>query len=116
MSTGKLSENIKNPPDDQMHLRLYILGNSMQSTRAVYNIKQLIKQLKLENCKLEIIDLSDDPRLGFEDHIIAVPTLVRLSPLPVKKVIGDLTDPNPVIETIGLEQFMEINIPPDLKP
>ncbi len=73
-------------------LRLYIAGNTKKAVTALRNLKSICEeQLK---CKyhIEVIDLSKNPELGREDQILAIPTLVRHSPLPVRLIIGDLSD------------------------
>lgn len=74
-------------------LRLYIAGQSPKSLAAFANLKKLCEQhLVSDTYKIEIVDLIQNPHLAESDQIIAIPTLVRLMPEPIKKVIGDLSN------------------------
>lgn len=82
-------------------LRLYIAGRTTQSVAALDHLKRLCEErLKGRYC-LEIIDLLEHPELAKRDQILAIPTLVRKLPPPIKKIIGDLSDTERVL--VGLE-------------
>lgn len=74
------------------HLRLYVAGQSMKTLAAVDNISSLCSQFLGENYHLEIVDLLEDPDLAEQDKVLAVPMLVRRTPTPVRKIIGDLSN------------------------
>ena len=82
------------------YLRLYIAGQSSKSLRAFANLKDLCEQHLAGRYEIEIIDLIEDPSLAGGDDIVAVPTLVRRLPPPLRKLIGDLSDPERVL--VGL--------------
>jgi circadian clock protein KaiB len=74
------------------NLRLYIAGQSPKSLRALDNLKRVCEEHLPGQYSIEIIDLLVNPRLAKEDQIIAIPTLVRRLPDPIRKIIGDLSD------------------------
>lgn len=86
---------------DFCHLRLYVAGQSPKSLRAVSNLKRLCEEHLDSRYEIEIVDLVANPRLAAGDEIIAIPTLVRKLPAPMRKIIGDLSDPERVI--VGLQ-------------
>ena len=81
--------------------RLYIAGSSERSTRAIQNAKEICEEHLAGTYELAIIDIYQQPRLAREDQILAVPTLIRRVPLPVRRFIGDLSDREVVLR--GLE-------------
>jgi circadian clock protein KaiB len=85
---------------DWWYLRLYVAGQSAKSLRAFANLKVLCEDHLAGRYEIEIIDLIDNPSLAGGDDILAVPTLVRRLPPPLRKVIGDLSDTERVL--IGL--------------
>lgn len=82
-------------------LRLYVSGDSPKSMAAFANLQRLCETHLADRYQIEIIDLVEHPLLARDEEIVAVPTLVRLSPRPVRKVIGDLTNTDQVL--IGLQ-------------
>ena len=82
-------------------LRLYVAGMTPTSLRAFENLKQLCEQHLQGIYTIQVIDLLERPKLARGDQIVAVPTLVRRLPTPVKKIIGDLTNTERVL--IGLD-------------
>jgi circadian clock protein KaiB len=83
-------------------LKLYITGMTPNSVRAVNNIKSLCQQYFNNNCTLEIIDVYQNPGLAKEENIIATPTLVKKSPSPVYRVVGNLSDTAKVLKLLGI--------------
>jgi circadian clock protein KaiB len=82
----------KPPKAKHWKLRLYVAGQTPKSLTAFSNLKQLCEQF-LEGCyKIEVIDLVKNPQLAQGDQIVAIPTLVRKLPTPIKRVIGDLSN------------------------
>lgn len=82
------------------HLRLYVAGQSPKSLRAFANLKSLCEEHLAGRYEIELIDLVEQPALARADDIVAIPTLVRLLPEPLRKVIGDLSDRERVL--VGL--------------
>ena len=73
-------------------LRLYVAGQTPKSLAAMNNLKRLLEEHVPGAYKIQIVDLLLNPRLAKEDQIVAIPTLVRKLPDPVRKIIGDLSD------------------------
>ncbi len=74
------------------NLRLYVAGQTPKSIRAFANLKVLCEEHLKGRYRIEVIDLMQNPQLARGDQIIAIPTLVRSLPQPVRKLIGDLSD------------------------
>jgi circadian clock protein KaiB len=89
------------PKDDKWQLRLYIAGNTPKSTAALINLKKYCEQHLYDRYELEVIDLLLHPQLAAGDQILAIPTLVRKMPVPVRKIIGDLSNEEKVL--VGLD-------------
>jgi circadian clock protein KaiB len=81
-------------------LRLYIAGHSAKSIEAFTNLKKICEEHLAGKYRIEIIDLLKTPQLARGDQILAIPTLVRTLPAPVKKIIGDLSNTERVL--VGL--------------
>lgn len=83
------------------HLRLYVAGNAPNSVRAIANARAICAAHFPLGHQLEIVDMIEFPRRALDDGIIVTPTLLKLSPLPVGRVIGDLSDTAQVMLTLG---------------
>jgi circadian clock protein KaiB len=82
-------------------LRLYVAGQSPRSVRALENLRRVCDEHLAGRYNVEVIDLLVNPALARGDEIIAVPTLVRKLPEPIRKIIGDLSDTDRVL--VGLQ-------------
>jgi circadian clock protein KaiB len=82
-------------------LRLYVAGQTPKSVLAFANLKQICEEHLQGHYEIEVIDLRQDPQLASGDQILAVPTLVRRLPEPIKKIIGDLSNTERVL--VGLD-------------
>ena len=87
--------------DVKLQLRLYVAGNAPNSVRAIANARAICEQHFNGSHDLEIVDLLDHPVRGLADGIIVTPTLLKLSPLPVQRVIGNLSDTSQVLLALG---------------
>lgn len=83
-------------------LRLYVSGASGPSHRAVANLRELCSRELAGRSQVEVVDVIENPALADEDKILATPTLVRRLPLPVRKIIGDLSDRERVFQGLDL--------------
>ncbi len=83
-------------------LRLYIAGPTVQSTRAVVNIRRICEEHLKGRHDLEILDLIQNPGIASTDQIVAAPTLVRISPPPVRRFIGDLSQTGRILKGLDL--------------
>jgi len=82
-------------------LRLYVAGQTLRSIVARANLHRICEQHLPDKYHVEVIDLLENPKLAKEDQIFAIPTLVRNKPIPMRKIIGDLSNTERVL--IGLD-------------
>jgi len=100
----QLSENVVPPSSagaQAYQLRLYVAGQTPKSVLALRNLKQICEEHLNGRYEIEMIDLLQNPQLARGDQILAVPTLVRRLPEPIKKIIGDLSNTERVL--VGLD-------------
>ena len=83
------------------NLRLYVAGQTPKSIAAIANLKKLCEAHLPGRYSIDIVDLMQNPSLAQRDQIVAIPTLIRKLPEPIKRIIGDLSNPERVL--IGLE-------------
>jgi circadian clock protein KaiB len=88
-------------PEETFNLRLYVAGQTPKSIRAFQNLRTICEEHLAGRYSIEVIDLLENPTLGRGDQILALPTLVRRLPEPIKKIIGDLSDTERVL--VGLD-------------
>lgn len=84
-----------------LKLRLYIAGNAPNSLRAIENLKAFCADALFAGHEIEIVDLLKDPSRAVADGIIVTPTLLKLSPLPSVRVIGNLSDSSKLMLSLG---------------
>ena len=94
----------KGTKSDEWILRLYIAGQSARSASALRNLEAVCEEHLAGRYRIEVIDLLKHPQLARGDQIIAVPTLVRHLPPPMKKIIGDLSNEESVLVGLDLRQ------------
>jgi circadian clock protein KaiB len=82
-------------------LRLYVSGRTSRSERAVDTLRRICEQQLSGRCDMTIIDVLERPQLAEDERILATPTLVRYSPPPARRIIGDLSDLSQVL--LGLD-------------
>lgn len=90
-----------NATSDKWVLRLYVAGQTFKSVTAFNNLKRICDEELDGRFRIEVIDLLRNPRLARDNQILAVPTLVRKLPLPVRTIIGDLSNTERVL--VGLD-------------
>lgn len=105
MATGAKpprSQSRRKPfPSDRWNLRLYVAGQTQRTKAALANLKKICDEHMPDRYEIEVIDLIQNPKLAAGDQIIAIPTLVRKLPKPIKKIIGDLSNEERVL--VGLD-------------
>lgn len=84
-----------------LRLRLYVAGQAPNSVRAVANVRAICDEHFASGHELEIVDLLEHPKRAVADGIIVTPTLLKLLPLPVQRVIGSLSDTNQVLMALS---------------
>jgi circadian clock protein KaiB len=99
MKRGKAGSS--GAPDKLWQLRLYVAGQTPRSQTAFRNLKQICEDHLKGRYSIEVVDLLEQPLLSRGDQILAIPTLVRKLPNPVRKIIGDLSDTERVL--VGLD-------------
>lgn len=100
-SDSKTKEKLKKGANDQWILRLYVAGQTPKALTAFANLTKICEEQLQGKYSIEVIDLLKNPQLGAADQIFALPTLVRKLPVPVRKIIGDLSNTERVL--IGLD-------------
>ena len=84
-----------------LQLRLYVAGNAPNSLSAISNAQAICDKYFASGYELEIVDLLEQPRRGLADGIIVTPTLLKLSPPPVQRAVGNLSDTKQVLVALG---------------
>lgn len=91
-------------PESEKHkFLLFVSGMSVKSSYAIENIRKICDQYIPDNPEIEIIDISREKKLAVEYQIIAIPTLIRINPKPVKIILGDLSDTKKVLGILEIE-------------
>jgi circadian clock protein KaiB len=90
------------PTNTSLRLRLYVSGNAPNSRRAIANAKAMCTAHFASHHDLQIVDMLKDPDMALADGIIVSPTLLKLSPLPTARVVGDLSDTARVLEALSI--------------
>lgn len=83
-------------------LKLFVTGMSVSSVRAIENIKEICESYLKDNYTLEIVDVYKHPEIVQQDDIICCPTLIKKSPEPLRRLIGDLSDKDKVLNALGI--------------
>lgn len=97
----KNNNTVANKENEKWYLRLYVAGQTPKSTTALTNLKKYCEEHLKGKYEIEVIDLLQNPQLAEGDQILAIPTLVRKMPFPIRKIIGDLSDTERVL--VGLD-------------
>lgn len=87
-----MPNNATGDADEVWDLRLYVAGQTPKSLAAFANLKRLCEEHLAGRYRIEVVDLIENPQLASGDQILAIPTLVRKLPEPLKRIIGDLSD------------------------
>jgi circadian clock protein KaiB len=103
MSADTPTRGLSAPRDGKYILRLYVAGSTPQSSRAITNLKAICETHLKGRYELTVVDLYERQERAREDQIVVAPTLVRLSPLPVRRVIGDLSQTERVLAALNLQ-------------
>lgn len=86
------SDDLEAATPEHFHLKLYVAGQTPKSMKALENLKAICDEHLAGRCTIEVIDLLKNPKLAKGDEILAIPTLVRQLPHPIRKIIGDLSN------------------------
>ncbi len=95
-------------PEGVWTLKLYIAGQTPRSVAALHNLQRIADEHLDGRYRIQVIDLLENPQLAKGDQILAVPTLVRKLPVPVRKIIGDLSNTERVLVGLDLRPRMDV--------
>jgi circadian clock protein KaiB len=102
--TSRRKEQPAKARSDKWVLRLYVAGQTPKAVTAFNNLKLICEEQLKGKYHIEVIDLMKNPRLARDNQIFAVPTLVRKLPLPVRNIIGDLSNTERVLVGLDLKE------------
>ena len=101
-------DNPETNPVSAYQLRLYIAGETAKSRAACANLERICQTHLAGQYSIEVIDLTKTPQLAAGDQILAIPTLVRRLPAPIKKIMGDLSDEERVLVGLDVKPLRQI--------
>jgi circadian clock protein KaiB len=101
LTLDKIARQSKSDDVEKWDLRLYVAGQTPRSVAAFANLKRLCEEHLAGRYNIEVIDLIQHPQLAAGDQIVAIPTLVRKLPQPIRKIVGDLRDTDRAL--VGLQ-------------
>jgi len=101
--TGKPAGKPKPPKPEVWKLRLYIAGQTPKSIRAIANLNAVCEKHLKGHYQIEVIDLLENPHMARGNQIVALPTLERELPVPIRRIIGDLSDTERVLIGLALQ-------------
>ena len=103
-TTAAFELALREPADERYTLRLYVTGMTPRSLRAIENIKRLCETSLKGRYSLDVVDIYRHPELAGEAQVIAAPTLIKELPLPLRRIIGDLSDREKVLVGLDLKK------------
>jgi len=103
-STRVFERSRGSPQEKRYVLRLYVTGATPQSVRAIANVKKLCEEYLKGRYELEVVDLYQQPQLAQGEQIIAAPTLIKKLPLPLRRIIGDMSKTERVLVGLDLKK------------
>ncbi|MFD1257273.1 circadian clock KaiB family protein [Mucilaginibacter terrae] len=102
INNGNLSTNWDEVEEPVYVLRLFVAGASPVSVRAINNLQVILNEHLKDRFELDIIDVHQQPLLVQSDDVTAVPMLIKKFPLPLRRLVGDMSDTNKVLRGLGL--------------
>ena len=102
-TTQQFEETLAQSKPQSYILRLYITGITYRSSQAIENIRRICETYLQGSYQLEIIDIYQNPELAQKEQIIAAPTLIKQLPLPLRKLVGDLSNEERVLAGLNLQ-------------
>ncbi len=100
--TEEFEQSSQNEGAQRYVLRLYITGITPKSSRAIQNLKKICEENLKGRYELEVIDIYQQPALAKDEQIIAAPTLIKKLPLPLRRLIGDMSDKERILAGLNL--------------
>jgi circadian clock protein KaiB len=89
-------------PDKPYDLRLYVTDASPKSARAIVNLRRILDEHLADRYRLDILNIAENVALAAQDQIVCVPTLLRLAPAPMRRIIGDMSDAARVLKGLDV--------------
>ena len=83
-------------------LELYVTGQTPRSLRAVANLRKVCEERLQDHYQLDVVDVYQQPELAAREQLIAAPTLVKRSPLPIRRLVGDMSDRERLLAGLGI--------------
>ncbi len=102
-TADRFAEAIRDLDQRRYVLRLYVVGATPGSQRAISNLREICESELAGRYQLEVIDIYQQPVLGADQQIVALPTLIKELPLPVRRLVGDLSDRDRVLLGLDLQ-------------
>ena len=87
----------------QFKFRLYVADDAQNSAKAIANLAAICREYLHDRYEIEIVDVYKDPKRALADGVLMTPTLIRVSPLPVRRIVGTLGQTQLVLDALGLE-------------
>ncbi|HEX6637087.1 MAG TPA: circadian clock KaiB family protein [Steroidobacteraceae bacterium] len=89
-------------PAEKYELRLYVTGMTPRSTRAIESVRAICEEHLAGRYDLEIIDVYQTPGRITQDHVVAIPTLIKATPVPMRQLVGDMSNRQRLLQGLGL--------------
>ena len=102
-SEHELQKAVTMSKEEKYILRLYVTGLTPRSTKAIANVKEICEKYLKDRYELEVVDIYQQPKLAQGEQIIAAPTLIKKLPLPLRRLIGDMSDTEKFLVGIDLK-------------
>jgi circadian clock protein KaiB len=102
-TSGREPDDLAGNAAERLVLWLYVTGATSRSARAISNIRRICDQYLAGNFDLRIVDIYIEPEVALAHQIVASPTLVKVSPAPVRRLIGDLSDEARTVALLGIK-------------
>ena len=103
VESNGVGHNGKEPAKKKFLLRLYVTGQTPRSVKSIDNLKQFCEKHLKDQYEIEVIDIYQQPALAAENQIIAAPTLIKKLPLPLRRLVGDLSNQDRVLSGLDLK-------------
>jgi circadian clock protein KaiB len=111
----EVQENSEQIEPEVWELRLYVAGQTPKSIQAFSNLRKICEEYLHGQYRIEVIDLLENPKLAKQDQIVALPTLVRKLPEPIKTIIGDLSNKEKILLGFNVQKIEGWTSPPHEK-
>jgi circadian clock protein KaiB len=102
--SNKIAAALEKPAAEKYLLRLYVSGVTERSRRSILNINAVCKENLQGQYDLEVVDIYQKPSLAKDEQIVATPTLIKLLPLPLRRIVGDLSDHDGVLFGLDIKK------------